>query len=191
MFTFLTKVLALFVLSTTLALAALPTEVVFPIYGDKGSCSGVMIAPHHMLTAAHCKAVGDDIKVDGKPAYKLKVGNLHNDFMLLLVEKDCPCIDIAKVAPVRGDVVYIVGFPLGLNVQVVTSGPVQGYIGGTWKNIERGFMLATVHGWPGESGGGIFQLVNGQWVLVSIVHGGVEGLSMSPSTQMLNNFLNK
>src|SRR5947208_3041193 len=65
-------------------------QATYMVVAENGACSGVLIEPHRLLTAAHCTAIGDNMVVGGKPASVVKLGDLHDDFMLLNVDAICP-----------------------------------------------------------------------------------------------------
>lgn len=113
------------------------------VYKDR--CSGVMVAPGVLLTAAHCFSPSDT-PLD-------EVIKMDKDVDLMLVKApqlDCPCAPIAKTSAVD-DIVHAVGFPLMSGVQVLTSGRIQSL------TLEKpGFMMISAPVIFGNSGGGIF-----------------------------------
>jgi S1-C subfamily serine protease len=113
------------------------------VYKDR--CSGVMIAPGVLLTAAHCFS-----QVDTPMEEVIK---MDRDVDLMLVKApqlDCPCAPIAKTSAVD-DIIHAVGFPLMTGVQVLTSGRIQEV-----DMQKTGFMMISAPIIFGNSGGGIF-----------------------------------
>ena len=160
-----------------------PTEFVYKVYGMMGSCSGVMIAPQRMLTAAHCANLMD-LTVNGKPAKTLKI-EPSKDLLLLEVALDCPCVPVADT---EGTNVTAVGYPLGL-VKATAVGILRGY---TFDPIlpefyEFAVYQSSVEG--GFSGGGVFTFRDGRWELVGIVSAGSKTLMLAPTLKMVKEFL--
>lgn len=89
--------------------------------GESGSCSGVVVAPVHVLTAAHCQNA--TLSVDGKPARIIKIST-EADLMLLEVEVGWPGVKVADKQPDADSKIYTIGFPLSVG-QVLTEGRVQ------------------------------------------------------------------
>jgi S1-C subfamily serine protease len=176
--------------TSVLRSAAHTLEVVMP--QGIASCSAVSIAPSLLLTAAHCD--GYAIRIDGKEAKVLKIDQTH-DLMLLYAPIACPCVPVSSQPAVKGTELVTVGYPYGLFVgfvQTLTKGVVQGFVRGV-KEYETdrftGFMMATLPIAGGNSGGGIFAMFNGKWYVVSIVSMGADGISISPSTEMVQEFV--
>lgn len=134
-----------------------PREVTRPLM-DNGAayCSGVMIAPHRMLTAAHC--VNDKLTVVSK--------NAEADVALIEVNEDCPCTVLAQSPAVIDEPLTVVGYPKNdfIRVQILTEGRAQGEAGEKEKRRLR--MTAPIA--SGNSGGGVFLYRNGRWELVGL-----------------------
>jgi hypothetical protein len=147
-------------------------------------CSGVMIAPNKMLSAAHCSFEG--IQVNGTPAVVLKK-DTQNDLLLLLVNKDCPCVVMAGHLPKDGAIVDIIGYPAGL-MKIRTTGIFQGEALFSNPSVpelyEYAIFSANVEG--GYSGGGIFDPAGN---LIAIVSAGTKTLLAGPQIYMIKRFL--
>jgi S1-C subfamily serine protease len=153
-----------------------------------GSCSGVLIKEHILLTAAHCNA--PYIKVAGKAAILIKIDE-QKDLLLLRVEALCPCVPVADGQVFTGDSVITVGYPFG-NIlgftSVLTKGVVQGVVqNSTYPEIE-GHMLMVLPVAPGNSGGGIFKVFNGKLYVISVCSRGAAHLATSPTIDMVKEF---
>lgn len=161
--------------------------------GD-ASCTAVAIQPNVMLTAAHCDL--DAMKIDGVDAKVLKKDE-KKDLMLVYAQVGGGYVPVAEYGTLKnGDEIVTYGYPLGMLVgfvPVFTYGEVQGYIKGEKKyDTEQftGYVMSILPIAGGNSGGGIFKRINGQWRVVSIVSHGVEHLSISPSLEMVREFVN-
>lgn len=154
-------------------------QAVYLVENAYGSCSGVMIAPQRMLTAAHCE--GPDLKAGGKPAKVIARSTM--DSILLEVDLDCPCVPVLsdKSVLASGDPMYIVGYPLGVG-KILIKGTFEGILSevplmaAEYKDYL--FFAASVEG--GFSGGGIFQFIDGKWYLVSTVTAGSKTTMLAP-----------
>lgn len=165
-------------------------------FGEFGeySCSATAIAPSVILTAAHCEGIV--MEVDGVPAKTLKK-DVNKDLLLLYAPVKGGYVPVAESGTLSvGDKVVTYGYPLGLfvgYVPVYTKGKVQGYaVGETKYGTERitGWVMSVLPITHGNSGGGIFKRVNGEWRVVSVVSLGVDHLSISPSLEMVRSFVN-
>ena len=125
-----------------------------------GFCSGTKITRRLVLSAAHCAQFGETILVDGNKGIVVKRDEIND---LLLVQVNLPGRDIVNLATVNpqvDDQIIVVGYPLGLE-KFVTEGRIQGYY-----QDNRYFVSAPIV--PGNSGGGVFKKVNGEYVLVGV-----------------------
>lgn len=130
--------------------------------GGMGHCSGTFIKPKIMLTAAHC--FNDNLLVDGVKAVVLKKDE-KLDLMLLFVDKDSPVVALAVPMDVEQDMkVVVVGYP-GNMPQYLTEGRVQG----TLVYEDRIWTAISAPVWFGNSGGGVFVKIKGEWKLVGVL----------------------
>ena len=162
-----------------------PAEYVYRIDGMMGSCSGVMVAPQRMLTAAHCLNLMD-LKVDGKDALVLKQ-NSYNDLALLQVALDCPCVPLSET---QFTDVTVVGFPMGL-VKLIVDGTYISVLQSDNPMVleYNGFAVYRANIEGGFSGGGVFQFKDGKWYLVGIVSAGSKTMMITPTVDMIKKIL--
>ena len=120
------------------------------VTGEFGTCSGVMVAEGHMLTAAHCD---QGILVVGVSPAKVLKKDEDADLLLLKVDMGCPCVEIGE-QPYVDDKVETIGFPLygSIKLQILTEGRVQGILPDRSK-----FYSMTSPIMFGNSGGGVFK----------------------------------
>lgn len=139
--------------------------------GDR-RCSGVVIQPGVVLTAQHCLAGdGSSLTIGGVAPRVLAQGDDRLDYALLQYPDavaPCPCAPVAEREAERDEAVDIVGFPLGLGVQVLTTGHSQGVQDNPHLPYGRRLVTtALVAG--GNSGGGVFVFRNGEFMLVGLL----------------------
>lgn len=134
----------------------------------KGYCSGVMVAPDLLLTAAHCdlsRAPALKMTVNGQEAVLVRKDE-SRDIALLRVAAGCPCLAVIAT-PELDERVYVVGFPLDLG-QVMTEGRYEGQAPDSDSN-GTGMIIYTAGSTYGNSGGGVFVRRDGEWKLIGIV----------------------
>lgn len=140
-------------------------------------CSGVAIKPDLILTAAHCdvsnEVPGSKVTINGKSVSIVKK-DVDKDLMLLFVPTlNSPTVPIGLYEPLQDSPVVVVGYPLGLT-QYVTEGRVQGFVALSKETEENlghklpTFMALSALVEGGNSGGGVFQKVDGVYTLVGI-----------------------
>jgi Trypsin-like peptidase domain len=135
-----------------------PTMTTARLDFDDGVCSGTIVAPNVILSAAHCfrdededlglvGPVRETMEVDGYKVTILEVlfdGNDH-----ALVKVDTSFRHVAKLGkpPAVGAHVHYWGNPARMN-NVYREGYIAGY--------QHGLMLMSVNGFFGDSGAGVF-----------------------------------
>lgn len=131
--------------------------------------TGVMVSKHLLLTANHTVVGangGLSIKKHGTEVAQAKVlyQDAHLDLAVLYVPLDCPCVPLSSRAAFVDEKVFTVGYALGL-AEMITVGEVSGHT----KYFDRiPLLVASVSLAPGNSGGGLFAVVNGELRLVSV-----------------------
>lgn len=154
-----------------------PQLVVHAIYkGDSATAggSGVMIAPNIMLTAAHVARAAEGLTAgDQRAPLKFLSINEDTDLALALVAIQCPCASLRLRNPEPGTPVTVVGFPMNpyVGLQITTEGKWQGVRRVKLEDTDKlseSFAMMTAPVAPGNSGGGVFILEDGQWRLVGI-----------------------
>lgn len=166
--------------------------------GTTSTCSGVVVAPEHVLTAAHCVPENlSALKVHGMEVEQ-SVKNAERDIALLVVPGlGCPCAPVAAVRPAVDTKLIVVGFPMNF-AQYLTEGRLMGDITDPQANpnIRKHFMATSVPIAFGNSGGPVFAWVDGKYKVVGIISavrgaeflGPVWHLSISVSTETLARF---
>lgn len=150
-------------------------ETVLPAYrGETLVCSVVAIAPGLGVTARHC-LMGGPLVVGDAPVGVVAVG--ESDIAIIVGEGiACPCASVSRSLPEAQAAVIVVGFPMGLGVRVETHGHLQGLR--DIMSIGRR-IVTTAPAAPGNSGGGVFAVVDGREVLIGIVTEGAAHISLA------------
>lgn len=148
----------------------------------QGGGSGVMIAPHMMLTAAHIVSglqPGMTLYVgkDKVPAKVLR-SDPEKDVALIMVAMGCPCAVVSEDEAEVDENVTVIGFPMNtiVGLQVITRGNASG--------VNKDGLIYTAPTAPGNSGGGVFVYRWDGWRLVGLTRG-VVGLNMGFSQTLL------
>lgn len=119
-----------------------------------GNGSATLVLPGLLLTAAHVVEDMGPVTVsqDGVDFIEAEILflNAEADIAILKAALVCPCAPIASREVIVGEPVVVVGYPLGLKVQVLTHGVVQG------PEPGEGYVVITAPIAPGNSGGGAF-----------------------------------
>jgi hypothetical protein len=119
-----------------------------------GFCSGVIVGPHAILTAAHCHVIGNPLKVNGAFVTVTDMVDDGADHVLYRVAETFPTWAVRGPMPLVGDKAFIVGHPFGWP-PMYRSGEYSGSVG-----TDQLWDIHVIHG---DSGGGIFA-ANGQLV---------------------------
>lgn len=159
-------------------------------------CSGTYIAPHTILTAAHCVSKLED-KIWARGPYEVVGYPVHlvywdkkADLALLDAPFGHPYVKIGLV-PDRGDRVLNIGNPL--DFEFVES---EGRVGATdFKFNSKGFtseyLVTTAMANPGSSGGGAFndrgELIGVNTSIIGVF--GWTGITLAVNTPSINLFL--
>lgn len=157
----------------------LPRDQVRKLQADGGVGSGVVIRPGLVLTAGHVAGVKElRVRARGKPGTTVAARNDSVDLGLVYfpsAEAQCPCVTLADYDAQRDEPVYVIGYPRGI-AQVVTEGKAQsvtnvaGAFGMFGMHVEVGQrLIVTATAAPGNSGGGVFVLREGEYQLVGVV----------------------
>ena len=143
----------------------------YQIAFEWGNCSAVAISPTELLTAAHCiDTVGQEVKIFDKTLNeKIFIGTAiavkdqdQVDLALLILEKGKTFPVYASLAsrePLRDEIVVVVGYPMDTQ-EVLTTGRWQGY--------SDGMQLVTAQSVFGNSGGPMYIIQDGHYVLAGI-----------------------
>ena len=146
-------------------------DVTYKINIGGGTCSAVAVSPTELLTAAHCinevgQVVGvfdQEIDQDVFIGTAIAVKDQEDvDLALLVLEEGKTFNVYASVAsrePLRDEIVVVVGYPLSIQ-EVLTVGRWQGY--------SDGQQLITAQAIYGNSGGPMFIIQDGKFVLAGI-----------------------
>lgn len=144
--------------------------VVQIFYGeeDHSGCSGVMIAPMRLMTAAHCVKAPFTVGVERMPGKVLRKDE-GLDVALVAVAAQCPCTPLAASPAELDEPVLAIGYPMNnyVFVQMATEGRAQGEA--FHKSLNGPRLRLSVPIAPGNSGGGIFVRRGGEWQLAGIL----------------------
>jgi S1-C subfamily serine protease len=153
--------------------------------GAMYSCSSFVIAPHRVLSAAHC--LGDAMSVDHRPAILVKA-DPYDDLLLL----DVPGLDAAPI-PLADrpaelwEPVTAIGFALGWGSPAALVGRVIIRSVAAFENerAKVAYQLGFAHG---MSGGPV---INHKGQLVAVVEGSLEGIGVGPDLDVIRQFLSR
>ena len=111
-----------------------------------GVCSGTAVGERLVLTASHCWQAGRLVKINGQPAYALRIKHDGADHALVRVTVEFDRWARMGKEPVQGDRVRWIGQPAGMPGIYR-----EGYFAG-WRD---GSMVFDAAAWGGDSGAGI------------------------------------
>lgn len=156
-----------------------PRDQVRIVMAASGNGSGVVVRPGLVLTAKHVAKVKDLVLVKGGAKGEGVIVSEQEKVDLALIryplsESGCPCAKLAEYEAEVDEVVYVIGYPMGIT-SVVTTGRAQGVMNVALTD-EMGFahqlgkrLVLTAGVQPGNSGGGVFVYREGQYQLVGIL----------------------
>lgn len=195
------------VVALVLLLAACQTPDLFDartqvrkLTASAGVGSGVVLAPGIVLTAQHVAVVPDlTLRANGAKGKVLGIGDSDKIDLALLYfpsrEAHCPCVKLAEYEAMQDETIYVVGYPLGIT-RTMTQGTSQGVVKGV--NLPGMFGMVTTLGprlvfnaaiAPGNSGGAVFVLRDGEFQLVGIVVEGMGGFGFAIPLSSIKPFL--
>lgn len=162
-------------------------------------CSAVVIAPNRAVTARHCVSYG--MAVDGILVEIIVIpGEQNRDMAVLFVPGlQCPCAEIGG-RPVHGTRVVMVGFPSKLEGERRVSQSARvNYIGSAYTiapwlppipEIRNSVYIFTdkAIAESGDSGGALFALQGGKWMLVGVTAIGVPVSEQDRKTEQASGF---
>ena len=132
-------------------------------------CSSTKIGPELFLTAAHCLGNPTGLFVVDKAGTPIKATVVRKDdkidLGLITAVITGPNARMLTIDPILGDEVLAIGWPLGMGPTLTR---------GLWQNSsydkseDRHYSLFTAPLAPGNSGGGVFVLYNGNWYLAAV-----------------------
>jgi S1-C subfamily serine protease len=109
--------------------------------------SGVIITTGVVMTCFHSLSVDSETQVDGVVAEVLAVDTVHDLALLSVTTKEVSLVKLGKGA--LGEVVFLVGNPMGINGALLFGRVCL-------KSNLR--VISDIHGMPGVSGSGLFNL---------------------------------
>jgi len=118
------------------------------------SCSMVVVAPGHAVTAEHCRdGLLEEGLVDGKRVISMERIGDTDAARIVAPHLACPCAPMASAPAKLSDRVFSVGFPYGV-IRVLGWGTMQEPP--VIPFPMPGMRAAAVPSAPGSSGGGVF-----------------------------------
>jgi V8-like Glu-specific endopeptidase len=159
---------------------------------NDGTCSGTIVAPNVILSAAHCFEEEEDVmsyfglapqrttmKVDGYQVKILAYVSDDNDHELVRVDYTFKQYSRLAKLPAVGAHVHYWGNPAGIN-NVYREGYVTGY--------HNSAMMMDINGFFGDSGAGIFNSEGNVVGVISFIqvhpHGGLKFSLMGAATPL-------
>lgn len=147
-----------------------------------------------LLTAKHCIKHKDREQTVDLPSYQsnrivkrdsyvatVKAQHFKHDLALIELKDTQTFFDkVAKIAPADaeltfGEPMYVVGYPAGYRI-AVTDGRFGGYETHNWPKDGTEYIRATPNVVGGNSGGGVYRVVDGNYELTAVVTGVFSGM---------------
>jgi len=149
-------------------------DVSYAISDEAGDIYGSSTELGHeiFLTAAHCLGKPDGLFIVDKADTPIKATIVRkdepNDLALISAPISGPNVRLLTIDPTLGDEVLAIGWPLGMG-PTLTRGLWQGNTKIEVEDgVERRYSYITAPLAPGNSGGGVFVLYNGEWYLAAV-----------------------
>jgi hypothetical protein len=147
--------------------------------GDTKFCSAVVVSPGVAITAAHCLQNG--MAVDGLGAQSVERWLTNKDIAVLHVYGlKCPCAKLGA-RPAKGDQVLAVGFPadregeqaISAVARVASVGALRDALPAifdqTDPTLDSIYIVTDTNIInPGDSGGALFSMQDGEWRVIGI-----------------------
>lgn len=168
--------------------STLPAEAsIVKVTNVFGSCSGVVVSPAIVLTAAHCD--GPEMKVNGKDAVVIKKDPTRDIMVLGSVGTNRPWAKWATGMPDYETKVFMIGYPVGLTMVVKEGKFIDFAFGEDVPTNMTGDMVINGQVEGGFSGGGVFIYEDGEFKLVGIINAGTRTMVLVSGMDQVYEFL--
>lgn len=145
-------------------------------------CSGEVIAPNRVLTAAHC--VGENMLSDGVKAVALKIDK-KTDLALLVTLTDKPALTFRNEDPIRFESLTAVGYAFGMEKLTALSVRVLIVSVAPFDDMVPGILVQP--GYVGGMSGG--PVVDADGVMVGIIQASADGIGYGVGNTLIKAFL--
>jgi len=157
-------------------------------------CTGFVVVPERVMTAAHCIDDEYPLTVDTLPSVVIKIDRQADLALLEVKGLKRPSLRFQQKAPAIGDKVAAIGFPYGGSALIVLPRYVAGQ---DFLLTECSFYTGECHDYfwsmvvsgtysPGMSGG---PNVNDKGEVVSITQAGIGTLGLGQNAAVMKDFL--